>query len=261
MSRLQIRFPRFEVWGRPEYGRPLAGLYVGKGGWSGWDDAAPGRREAIVRPSDDGEFDMPVLRGARVLSISPGVALAGSERELGELRALVTGLGSDRAPFPMTVKHQGQMLTATARLLDASFVDSGRGSGAGGAKYQASFSLDMVCADPRKYGLLRRFEGNPAEVFHLGNFPAQSKITVSGVAASGYTVTGPGGRRVVVSKPLTAGAPHVIDFAVGGLFVGGARQTGAVTIWEPWAVPAGVPVTVSVTGGLALAVELHDTFI
>ena len=256
MSRLEIRLPGVVLRGRPAHGSPIEGFYVGKNGWKGWDDSTAGRRNAVPRPAMHGEFDLPVFRSSRVLTID-GHAFAKSEYDLGKLRALWTGIGADGDLVPIQARHQGEFLRAAGRVITATFNDAGYES----RLLRADVSLELICADPRKYGLLRHFTGNPAEVFHLGNFPAQSKITVSGVAASGYTVTGPGGRRVVVSKPLTAGAPHVIDFAVGGLFVGGARQTGAVTIWEPWAVPAGTPVTVSVTGGLTLAVELYDTFI
>lgn len=121
--------------------------------------------------------------------------------------------------------------------------------------------LSLVAADPRKYGEVNDFPGGTVAV-NRGNFPARPQLIVSGTAAGGYTVTGPGGRRVVVTKALAAGAPHTIDFGKGGLWIGGVRQLRAITVYEPWEIAPGLPgVVATVNNSAALIQRVADTYV
>jgi hypothetical protein len=85
-------------------------------------------------------------------------------------------------------------------------------------------------------------------------------FTITGASAPGYTITGPAGRRIVVTRPLVAGTPHVIDTATGGLLIDGVRVQGGVSVWEPWQIDVGLPgVTHTISAG-ALLVEVTRTF-
>lgn len=122
----------------------------------------------------------------------------------------------------------------------------------------ASYRVQVWSGDPRLYGDVREFAGGQTAV-QYGNFSARPVLIVSGDSPSGYTVTGPGGKRVVVTKAITAGAPHTIDFAKGGLYVGGVRQLRAVSIYEPWTVGPGSGAAASVNNGLSLIQRVTDT--
>ena len=255
---LRIRIGSTVILGRPDdVQKRVEGLFVAKNGWVGWDDGGGEiRREAVPRPSSHGEFDLPVFQGSRVFSID-GHALAWSELELGHLRSVVNGIGATGDRVKVTVDHQGQTLWAMARRgAKPKFEDSGIRHGL----HRAKFFLQFVAADPRKYGELRTFADGEA-AFHYGNFPATPRYTVLGTAETGYTVTGPGGRQVVVQRPLAPSAPHVLDFATGGLYIGGSRVMGAITKYEPWSIPPGSEVTAVVNGSRTLRAELADTFI
>lgn len=126
---------------------------------------------------------------------------------------------------------------------------------------EADWSVEVVCEDPRVYGEVEDFPGGQVAI-HRGNFPARPQLVVSGTAAGGYTVTGPGGRRVVVTKALVSGSPHTIDFAKGGLYINGVRQLRAISIYEPWDIAPGLPgAMATVNNGLALIQRVTKTSI
>ncbi len=125
----------------------------------------------------------------------------------------------------------------------------------------ARYTVKLSAPDARLYGTTREFAAGE-EAIQYGNFPARPRIIVSGVAAAGYTITGPGGRRVVVTRALSAAQPHTIDFVKGGLWINGERIMRAITIYQPWEVGPGVPGAVTtVTGSLTLRVQVTDTYV
>ncbi|MFJ2502545.1 hypothetical protein [Microbacterium sp. NPDC087592] len=244
-----------QILGRPEDLQPrVEGLFVARDGFDGWDDSGDARRESVERPAAHGEFDLPAFQGARVFSID-GHALAWSETELAHLRSQVTGLGADGSRLQITVDHQGQTLWAIARRsAKATFRDAGVRHG----MLRARFLLQFVAVDPRKYGEVRHYAAGKAAL-HYGNFPATPRLLI-GAGAGGYTVTGPDGR--VVTVGTAPAAAHEIDFVTGGLFLNGVRQMGAITVYQPWSIPAGLPgVTASISGARSLTQRVHDTFI
>lgn len=254
MNRLEIQLPGCTVRGRPVHGQPVEGFYVGKNGWKGWDDSTAGRRNAVPHPSAHGEFDQPVFRGARVVTID-GHAFARSEYDLGNLRALWTGVGADGDLVAIHARHQGEFLRAAGRVITATFNDAGYE----GKLLRADVSLEMVCADPRKYGEAHTFTGASVDALNYGNFPASPVIEVVGPRTGPYTITGPDGRQIVVTQSLTAGQTHRLNFADGGLYRDGVRQLGAVSVFQPWTIPAGRSVPMGISSG-QMTVHVTDTY-
>ena len=252
---LRIGLPGVMIWGAPY--EPLArGLYVLPGGFKGWDGSPSGRREAVARPFAHGEFDLPVFRSPRVVTIS-GVAVAGSTYELRQLSEALTALGADGEMLPLVVDHEGQELKAYARVIEVTFTDEGKR----GARQRAKFSVNLVCPDPRKYGVTNVYSGDGSVlVWQRGNFPGLPQIRVSGASSSGYTVTGPGGKKIVVSRALASGSPHTLDLATGALLVGGSRVLGGVASYQEFTIPPKKKATVSVSSDLALQVTVPDTY-
>ena len=260
MRPLRIRIGDVQILGRPEDpDRTPTGLFVKKNGFKGWDDSGDARRDSTPRPTAHGEFDAPTYQGPRVVSVD-GWALATSERQLAHLRSVVTGLGADGQLVRWMVDHQGQSLWADARRGDKStFEDDGIRYGL----LRASFFIQSVCPDPRKYGDVKSFPGPTATVFHYGNFPALPVIEVTGSLPSGYTVASQG-HAFVVSQALAAGQTHRLDMRRGWLYRNGLLQMGAVAVADTFTVPPGVSVPVvftPVSGSGQMTVTVTDTFI
>ncbi len=251
---LSVKFPAFEVLGAPRAQSDPAGLFVKAGGLKGFEGLPAGRRQAIERPMAHGEFDVPVFRGPRILTIE-GVAVAQSGFDLAGLRALVTGCGAAGEQIKVSYELQGTSTYFTARVLETVFTDRGHH----GRRLIADFTINMVCADPRKYGAGERFAGASVTVFQYGNFPATPVVEVAGPRSGPYTITGPGGRAVTVAQSLAAAQTHRIDFASGTVTRNGARQLGALTHFTPWTIPPGSQVPMSISAG-SMTVTVTDTY-
>lgn len=224
-------------------------------GWSGWDDGVAVRREAVSRPSAHGSFAFPGFRDARVVSLS-GWIVASSPEKLHHKRDQLLGLLADGGSGTLTVEQPKGTRWATVMLSDTPTVRV-----RGVSECEAEFRVQFWAPDPRMFGEVRDYAAGETAI-QYGNFPARPQLIVSGSAASGYTVTGPGGRSVVVSKALTSGQPHTIDFARGGLYVGGVRQLRAMTVYEPWTVGPGLPGAVAtVNNGVSLVQRVTDTYV
>ena len=255
MSGLEIKFPGCQVYSRfPDTGQ-VPGLYVVKDGWTGWDGGVPGRREAIARPGEHGEFDLPVLRGARTITLN-GVAVARDAHTLDRLCEQVTGVGADGARFVLTVRSRGSERWARARVITAECVDAGVRAG----WLRARFTIELLCADPRKFGTLREVSGASVQASQRGNFPAAPAVIVDGPITAPYTVSGPGGRAFQVVQSLSSGQSHSIDFRHGIVRRNGVPQSGAIGRAETWAIPPGRQVPMSISQG-SMTVQIADTYL
>lgn len=228
------------------------GLFVEDGGFRGWESGTGGRRESVARPAAHGDFDMPLFRESRVVTLN-GYALGRSAFDLGHLRDQVVGLGADGSAVTLTVKQHGYLRRSLARIVSVDFVDSGRATSRG------RFTVELVCSDPRKFGDLREFSGSSVQVHHYGNFPASPVVEVVGPRTAPYTITGPGGRQFVVNQSLSAGQTHRIDFRSGRLYRNGSLQIGQTGRSDTWAVPAGQRITMGISSG-SMTVKLADTY-
>ncbi|WP_291053735.1 hypothetical protein [Herbiconiux sp.] len=228
-----------EIRGTPTLERPT-GLFVKRDGWQGWEGLPAGRREALARALAHGEFDVPVKLPARVITID-GWVIARTIPELRNLSQSLTGWGASGDRFALSVEHQEQDLTATARRLLAEADDTGRRHGPWRV---AAFQAQLVAADPRKYGDVKRFPesglATSIDVSHDGNFLAFPVIEVPAAPAS-YAIQTPAG--VYNITGATPGGTHRVDL-----------RTGRVTrndVWMPdvgrgplWAAPDGATSTI-----------------
>lgn len=215
--------------------------------WGGVDV----RREDIARPSAHGSFDMPGYLSPRVIPIS-GHMSSRTPEGLEHMQARLSGLLADGSPARLTIEGSLGSRWCNVRLASATQITQLDAT-------TARFMVSFWAADPRTYGASTDFAaGTPA--VNRGNFPATPRLMV-GAGSGGYTVTGPSGRVVVVGTAPTAA--HYIDFASGGLFnEAGVRQIGAITTYQPWRIPPGMPgVTATITGARSLTQSVTDTFL
>lgn len=231
-----------EIRDIPTPDRPT-GLFLRPKGFQGWDGLPAGRREALARAVAHGEFDVPVKLPARVLTFD-GLAIGRDIHELRNLSQSVTGWGASGDRFALSVDHQEQELTATVRRLLAEAEDTGRRMS---EWLVAEFQVQMIAADPRKYGDVKTFPrtgtATSIDLFHDGNFPAYPVVEIPAASGS-YTLATPAGTFTVAGA--TAGGTHRVDL-----------RTGRVTrndVWMPdvgrgplWAVPDGATSTITLS--------------
>lgn len=234
---LSIRAGGAVIRGVPTPNHPR-GLFVKRNGFQGWEGIADRRRDQVARAVEHGEHDVPVYLGARVVTID-GWIIAQNARELREWAQQVVGVGANGQRLTVTVEHQEQTLWARGRVVSATADDAGERHG---WYIRASFQVQVVFADPRKYGPLEMFPASGYatlnDVYQRGNFPAHPVITF-GSGPSSWACTAPGGRSVQVSG-MTSGGTVRFDMRTGRVTRNGVDVTDAVTITgDIWAVPVG----------------------
>lgn len=215
--------------------------------WGGVDV----RREDVARPAAHGSFDLPGYLASRVIPVSGHVSSRspqGLEQSMSRLSGLLASGGTSRlvVESSLGVRWCDVGLASATQItqLDAT---------------TARFLVTFWAPDPRMYGEVDNFTGG-VEAVNRGNFPATPRLLI-GAGSGGYTVTGPGGRQVVVGS--APAGEHYIDFATGGLFTAaGVRQVGAITVYQPWTIPPGIPgVTATISGSRSLVQLVTKTYI
>lgn len=221
-------------------------------GLTGWYDSVDVKGNTVARTASHGDFDLPVFRKGRVVTVS-GAVIASSEYELLKAGHQLSGLLADGESATVTVQDPSGVTSAVVKLSGApKFAPHPSG-------LEASFQVSFKAVDPRKYGVQQSFAGSSVTAHHYGNFPASPVVEVVGPRSAPYTITGPGGRKVTVSQSLTASQTHRIDFASGGVFRNGSRQMGVLTHFQPWTVPPGRRVSMSISSG-SMTVLVNDTY-
>lgn len=255
---LEIRVDGRELYGDNRHSR--YGLFVKRDGLQGWRGLPAGRREALARAVEHGEHDVPTFLPARVVTID-GIAIGDSEERVEALADSVTGIGASGNQIPTIVKARGATRQALGRRLLCEIDESPGGT------LWTEFQLQIVFADPRKYGDTITLPGdalspmNPAAtatsivVFSRGNFPAYPLVEIPS-APSGYTVSSPGGSFVV--SGAVAGGTHTVDLRRGRVYRNGVEMPG-VGVGNLWAVPVGAMWvhTLSVEG----RIRIHNTYV
>lgn len=224
-------------------------------GFTGWYESVGVRAETVARQKQHGDFDLPIFRAGRIITIQ-GTVIASTEFELVRLGQALTGILADGESGALSVQDSAGGAHAKVRLSGTPKF-SPHSSG-----LEADFQVSFFASDPRKYGAVQQFAGSPAKVQHYGNFPAIPKLTVTRRTGSGgYTVSA-GSGTVAVTRSLEPGETHVVDLRTGALFVNGVRRLGGIGEFRPWTIPNGAAgVAHSVTGGVDLSVEVVDTYI
>lgn len=235
---LEIRAGGAVIRGCPSDLSQPWGIFVKPKGFQGWEGIADRRREQVARAVEHGEHDVPVYLGARVVTID-GWIIAPNETQLRAWAHQLTGIGADGDRLTVTVDHQGQTLWARGRVVSATVDDEGERRG---WYIRASFQIQIVFADPRRYGPLERFPATgyatTNDAYQRGNFPAHPVIEF-GTGPASWTLTAPGGRTLQVSG-VAAGGLQRFDMRTGRLTRAGIDVTDSVTIaGDVWAVPVG----------------------
>lgn len=232
------------------------GFVIAPQGLEGWGDGATMRSNTVARPQAHGDFDVPGFLGGRLVTIQ-GACLADSPWELERYRDAFVGWGADGGKFTVVVEQGGRVLRGEARIAASqkpSFTDVGDG-------LNATFSTSWWFPDPRKYGeAISDGGGSTVTVVHRGNFPALPRIRVTGSAPGGYTINGPNGRLIVISRALNGGQTHEFDMATSRLSVNGTRVLGGVARSDLFTLPPSSTTQISVSGGLSLTVLGYETF-
>lgn len=261
MSALEIRVEGREIFGSRPPGFSRFAFIVKPNGLQGWQGLPAGRRQALARAVQHGEYDTPVYLPSRVVTID-GWLIARDESLLGDAIDSIVGIGGTGERTAVHVKLHGRTRQATGRRMLAEAEDSGVRNG---RDFYGEFQLQFVFADPRKYGDTAVLPGdrlappNPAatateiDVFSYGNFPAFPVVEIPN-APAGYTITSPLGTFVV--SGATAGGTHTVDLRNGRVRRNGSLMSD-VGSGDLWAVPPGEQVrhTLSVPG----RVRITDT--
>lgn len=250
-----------DVAGLRMFGRPGRGPYVVKDeGLEGWEDGVDMRSDNIPMPNQHGSYVLPRYQESRTLGVQ-GLVMADNVRELTNYRSRLAGLLAHGRPGRVQITSGGLTLWATAMLASKTKTTRRRGT------YYADFTLNLWCPDPRKFGDTSEFTakvGEPATVFHRGNYDAPPRFVVSGYAPGGYALV-VNGRRFNVTQPVVTASPHTIDYDDGRLRIGGAVVHGGLGVTATPHIPPGRSISVEIvpltTGTPTAKLTLLDTYI
>lgn len=253
MRKLAVRADGREILGNPRRG-VASGAVVAPDGFQGWTGLPAGRREALARAVQHGEHDVPVYLPSRVVTID-GYVYGDSEYEFGHEVERISGIGASGDRFRVTVDMYGETRFADARRIACTVDDPGYQGGS----LIAEFQLQLLFADPRKYGetltLPESGAATSIPVFHYGNFPAFPVIEIPSAPAS-YTIS-VGGKTFTVTG-ATSGGTHEVHLRNGRVYRNGVEMPG-VGNGDLWAVSPGAPLTHTLS--VAGRVKIPNTFV
>lgn len=232
---------------------PDAVFTIFEDGIRGLYDSLGVRRDRVVRPAAHGTFSLPGYRDARVLSWGGNLftdTLSEQDRRLRQL----AGILAEGGRSTLVAQTPSGSLSCEVELAsepDTRILVPGT---------IVEYEFHVRAPDPRLYGEIQSFAGSSLTVHHYGNFPAWPTVVVDGPRSAPYSVSGPEGRMVTVTQPLLSGQSHRIDFASGGLYLDGVRQQGKLLRFQPWSIPSGRVVPMSIDQG-SMTVIVTDTYI
>lgn len=229
------------------------GYWIKAGGWEGWDDSVDAHTDTADRPQADGQFDSDQFLTGRTVRMA-GFFASESLIELDHMARRLRGMLHGQSKRKLVVEGAGGVEWATVRRgLERPTVDIG-GNPQGAELFVGEFEMFFRAPDPFKYGdPITAGPAQSVEFVNRGNQPAVPTLTVTGASPGGYTVSGPDGRQVVVTRALQAGIPHRFDTRLARLYVGGAHVLGGVSKADFFDLPMGAS-NVSVSNGLSLTV-------
>lgn len=256
--------PARSPWVSP--GAPLSaraskfrGFMFGPGGLQGVRGGVAVVSSSVQRPGEHGEFDLPVFKGARVVTVS-GQALAPSERELDDLALQLSGLGAAGESVPL--RHHaagGRVLTGSGRVIAQEFDQTVGGIAT------ATYMLSLSMRDPRWYGAIRPYVTSSDALVTMqqaGNVAAVPRFEVAGTFPNGYALHAAG--RVVQVAGSASAITDVVDFRTGMVTRNGTLAPTLLQQAQFWSVPGhGVPLSwrLDRVGGTGTATaSVPDTF-
>jgi hypothetical protein len=230
------------------YGDKFHGLGFHFTDLDGWTDAPAVDMESVKRPAGHGRYVTPAYLDDRVVRM-PGFYVARNLMELEHASAQFRGLISRQ--IRLTIEDALGTAWVDGTVTAAVFRNSGFAP-------EGSWSLEVTCEDPRKYGDVNDFAAGVMAI-NRGNFPAVPEHLVTGTSAT-YTINGPAGKRFIVSSGPGSGTDR-IDMSTGRVYRNGALQLGVTSRADLWTVPIGLPgVTHTITAG-SLVTRVTDTFV
>lgn len=238
-------------------GEDQYGLWTTTGSLDGWWSSPEPKGENVAREGSDGDFDLPVDYEARYITLT------------GSLRA------KNHDAQHQAINRFTALVRKKARLQvvghgPAQWADVVRASSFKMEPLTDTYSqwqARIKAPDPRKFGDTNEFTakvGEPATVFHRGNYDAPPRFVVSGYAPGGYALV-VNGRRFNVTQPVVTASPHTIDYDDGRLRIGGAVVHGGLGVTTTPHIPPGRSISVEIvpltTGTPTAKLTLLDTYI
>jgi hypothetical protein len=204
------------------------GFHVTK--WEGWSDGVDLEVDEIKIPGSDGFYDLPGTLSSRSPLIE-GYAIAKTLGDLGMMRDHLTSLVG--GPLErLTVTEFKATRFAMAKVTRApKFSPQGEFP-------ECTFSLPLYCPKPQQFGDENSKTVPAGEVLtarNRGNREGTATLTVTGNFPNGYTINGPDGKKIVVTRPVIN--PHVIDLANRVIRINGEVIEGGVTMFNSWTLP------------------------
>jgi hypothetical protein len=244
------------IWaGRTLHGSDQFGEWVNTDE-EGWDNTPDTKDDSEDRFNADGELDLPVYNGARLITFT-GFLHAKSHLQRHEAQHWFNGamsgvlqvMGHGPALWAPAKRSRGTKFTSLTDTL-------------------AQYQVQLKCVDPRKFGASVTYPvatGQPLTVGHRGNYAATPKFVVRGDMPGGYTLT-VNGWNYTVTKALQAGKPHRLDYDDGLLYVDGNLTDNSFGNTNTTFIPSGpngvgvglYPVT---TGSGTADMTVIDTYI
>lgn len=221
--------------GRPPSGEAadFKGFMIPRGGLQGVRGGVGVASESVQRPGEHGEFDLPVFKQARVVTVG-GYAIESNDDALEQLGIVLGGLGAGGESMPLAYHGAGIVLHGQGRVISQEFQQD-----VGGIA-RATYSLSLSMRDPRWYGETREFptsNGDIITMHHDGNFLATPRFTANGTYPNGYLLHA-GGRVVQVAGSPTP-VSDVLDFRTGMVVRNGALQPRLLQHGQFFSVPGG----------------------
>lgn len=185
-----------------------------------------------------------------------GLIIAASMQQLGhmidELAALLVE-NTDRDV--LTWEEFGRWRRITVRRGAGWSITTNRATGT------AEFVIRFRASDQRMYATETQVTpwASTVQVVNRGGYPAPVVVEVRGSSGSGYTISGPRDKAVVVTRAIANGSPHRYEGDTGILLVGGTPQTTGVGRSDPLLIPRG-SFEFSVSNGCEARVSWADTW-
>lgn len=216
-----------------------------------WDGVSM-RREQTDRPTGHGQFWSPGFLSGRAITLEGEIyseTIEDQDAMIGQIVALLADGSSGR----MTVQRGERVMSAEVGRIGTPTITIDRWG------LLARFQIQFWAPDPRWYGDDNdEGPGTSLLLVHRGNFPASSRLVLTGNSPSGYTIAA-GGRQYIVTSGPTAGQTDEVDMSTGWLRRNGALLFGAVSRYETWQVPPGPGLlhTVTAAGGGTITMTGH----
>jgi hypothetical protein len=218
---------------------PAPGLTITK--FEGWNDGVDGDFDEERVIAGPGSVDVAVELSSRMVSMS-GRGRARTLEDLGELRDRVTGQVGGQTARPFTVRELGETTWAPAQCIRAKFPIFG-------GQLFGDFSMTFWMPKPWKFGDRTESFANGEFAYHRGNTESVPYFRIGGDRPNGYTIAGPDGKSVVISRPVVPGILHEYNMTDGELYIGGLLVDGGIDRGDSWAIPGGGGFAHTITGG------------